>query len=232
MTPSTLNIRPGGATAFNLYALREDGFNGEIKISLKDAPEGFVLSGDRLPEGKNNIRMSLTAPRDIGAEPIKLHLIATAEINGKIISHEIIPCEDMMQAFLYRHLVPSQELFAAGLNARWIVPPIEPNFSNPVKIKSGTTTQIIFKTANRPAYERMKFELNSAPEGLTLQDVNVAAGKLIFNLKADEKIKKGLCDNLIIDISIEVEQKQNRDKQKNQKMVNFGVIPAIPITVE
>ncbi|MCE5340671.1 MAG: hypothetical protein LLF92_06035 [Planctomycetaceae bacterium] len=228
MTPSTLNIRPGASAAFNIYAMRQDGFDGEIKISLKDAPEGFVLSGSTIPSGRDNIQMTIKMPRDIADKPASLQFFASANINGKEISHKVIPCEDMMQAFLYRHLVPSQQLIVAPMNVRWPAPPFEYTGSSSLKITPGKTTQLIYKIANRPVYKQMKLELSRPPEGLTLQDVNVTADNLILTLKAEENIKRPLTDNLVVEISTEVTNKQNKKTQA----VSMGVLPAIRFTIE
>ena len=45
-----------------VYALRKDGFDGEIALALKDAPAGFALSGARMPGGQDQVRITLTAP--------------------------------------------------------------------------------------------------------------------------------------------------------------------------
>jgi len=123
MTPATLNIRPGPGGTFNVYAMRADGFDGDITVSLKNAPEGFALSGNTIPAGKDNIQITIQMPKDVSEKTIQLQLIASAKINNKEISHKVIPCEDMMQAFLYRHLVPAQQLIINPMNARRPSPP-------------------------------------------------------------------------------------------------------------
>jgi len=233
VTPSSLNIRPGSSAPFCVYVIRKDGFNGEIKVSLKDAPAGFVITGGLVPAGRDSIRMTLTASRDALTQPVSLQFAGSAKIGDKIISHPAVPCEDMMQAFLYRHLVPSQQLLAASINARWPALPIEPNGRSPVKIPAGGTAQVTYKTQNRPIYKQLKFELSQPPEGLTLQDVNVAPGSIVLKFKADKNMKSGFTDNLIVEASTEFTPKQNNGKSKNQKQVmSMGAVPAIPIVIE
>lgn len=232
MSPSTLNIRAGSNAAFNVYVLREDGFDGQIKIALKDEKDNFVIAGGVIPANQNSIQMTIAAKDNAFTSPINLHLISSAEIDGKTIVHPVAPCEDMMQAFLYRHLVPSQELFAAPLNIKRPVPPITPDGNFPLKISPGQTAKLICKKNNIPFYERMKFELSNPPKGLTLADVNVMPEKLIFTLKADKDIKPGLKDNLIVEISTDAPAQQ-KTKQKNaQQTVSLGVLQAIPIIIE
>ena len=42
----------GTIVPITVYALRRDGFDGEIALALKDAPPGFTLSGGRVPAGR------------------------------------------------------------------------------------------------------------------------------------------------------------------------------------
>ena len=38
IVPSSINVRAGGSVPITVYALRKDGFSGEIALTLKDAP--------------------------------------------------------------------------------------------------------------------------------------------------------------------------------------------------
>lgn len=230
VTPSTLNIRPGSSAVLNVYALRQDGYDGEIELSLTNVPEGFSLSGGIVPAGKNNIRMTIFAGGDLPAKPFAIQFIAKASIDVKKISHAVVPCEDMMQAFLYRHLVPSQQIIAAPLNVRFPAPSFKQTFSVPLKIKPGQPSEIIYKISNRPIYKQMKFQLCNPPACVTIQDVNITSETLKIKIAADENLKP-LTDNLIIEISME--DQQSKGKNKNQKQTQFiGVLPAIPFIIE
>ena len=43
VVPSSISVRAGASVPITVYALRKDGFAGEIAIALKDAPEGIRL---------------------------------------------------------------------------------------------------------------------------------------------------------------------------------------------
>jgi len=43
IVPSTINVRAGSSATLTAYALRRDGFNGEIVLGLKDAPRGYSI---------------------------------------------------------------------------------------------------------------------------------------------------------------------------------------------
>lgn len=60
-TPSSLNVAAGRSVVVTVYAVRKDGWDGDIDVVMKDAPEGFVLNGARIPKGRDKVRMTLTA---------------------------------------------------------------------------------------------------------------------------------------------------------------------------
>ncbi len=110
MTPSSLNVPSGGSTSFTVYAYRKDGFAGDITVTLKDAPVNFTLKGGRIPADKTQATVTLTAPRGVFEQPLAVHLEGHADIAGTPVTRPIVPCERLMQAFAYYHLVPQQEV--------------------------------------------------------------------------------------------------------------------------
>lgn len=113
VTPATVNAKPGGTTALTIHALRVDGFAGEIALKLKDSPGGFELKGATVPAGKDVADVTLSVPSSASEQPVVLHVEGTAivdEESGQKLTTEAVPAEDMMQAFIYRHLVPVDQL--------------------------------------------------------------------------------------------------------------------------
>ena len=113
VVPSTINARAGATVPITVYALRKDGFSGDIALALKDAPSGFVLNGGRVPADKDEAKLSLKAPPTSIKEPVSLCLEGRAVIKGREIVRPAVPADDMMQAFFYRHLVPAKDLKVA-----------------------------------------------------------------------------------------------------------------------
>ena len=66
MAPSAINLLAGRAAPVWVYAVRKDGFDGDIEVALNGAPAGFTLSGGTIPHGRDSVRMTLTAPQDAG----------------------------------------------------------------------------------------------------------------------------------------------------------------------
>ncbi len=118
VVPSTVNVRSGSTVPLTVYAIRRDGFSGEIDVVLKDAPDGFTLHGGRVPRDQDQVRLTLTVPPKSQDEPVSLSFEGHAAVQGREVSHPVVPAEDMMQAFAYRHLVPAQELKVALAGTR------------------------------------------------------------------------------------------------------------------
>jgi len=233
VAPSSLNVRAGGAVPVWVHVLRKDGFDGAIDLELQDAPAGFRLHGGRIPAGRGSVRVTLTAPPQPLAQPIPLHLEGRAAIGGQTITRPAVPCEDAMQAFLYRHLVPSQELLVAVLGGRFRPPPLELASAVPVQIPANGTAQVRIRTGRFPRRGAIELELQEPSKGLTLEDVTAVPGGLTFRLKADgDAVKVGFADNLIVEAFTEVPWGRPGNQAKKQKQrVSLGVLPAIPFEI-
>jgi hypothetical protein len=213
--------------------LRKDGFDGEIEVALRDRNTGFKLTGARIPAGCDRVRITLTVPPKAPDKPVALHLEGRATINGQMVSRPAMPADDAMQAFLYRHLVPSGELLVAVQKSKWPVPPIELAVRSPVRIPAGGSAEVRIKTRRGQVLQEMQLELSEPPEGLTLHDVTVVPEGLAFKLKADkDAIQSGFADNLIVEAFRESTPKQQEGKPAPQKRrYSVGVFPAIPIEI-
>jgi hypothetical protein len=111
VTPSSLNARPGGSAKLTVHALRSGGFTGPITVKLKNAPAGFEIKNAVVPADKDVADIAIAVPSAGETEkPVTLMLEGTAEDGSKTITAEAVPAEDMMQAFIYRHLVPVDSL--------------------------------------------------------------------------------------------------------------------------
>jgi len=229
-TPSALNIPAGCSIPFDIHIIRRDGFNGTIELYLKDMPEGFSLSGGYVPQGKNIIHLTLTAPIQTFDYPLILNIEGKAEINGKTIVHPVIPAENMIQAFGPTHLVPSESFLAMVLKPGFRNIPMSILNNLPLKI-SGGTAEVQVKVPPRMAFEEVMLELKQPPDGISLEDVAIKNNLLTFKIKADNtKIKDGFTDNLIVEVFTNSpvgpkDEKGNRTKQK----ISRGFLPAIPV---
>lgn len=233
MTPASISARGGQSVPVTVYALRKDGFSGEIELRLKDAPAGFVLSGGWIPAGQANARMTLTLPPRKMDGPVDLHLEGRSKLEGKDVVRPGIPAEDMMQAFYYHHLV-AEDAWVARVAA-----PGPGNRGSPAwKIMTDKRVQIpldgsaspvkVFLPLGRYAPD-VKLELNDPPEGIVIDKVGLYDNGVNIFLKNTGKAKPGLAGNLLVDAFIDLENTANVAAKKRRTAL--GLLPAIPFTV-
>jgi len=113
VAPSATNALPGETKTITVYALRRDGFDGEISLTLNNPPPGLTLSGGPIPGDKEEVELKLTVPGAPSEKPIKYGVDGSATINGQEVVRAAVGADDTMQAFLYRHLVTTEELLVS-----------------------------------------------------------------------------------------------------------------------
>ncbi len=232
-TPSSINVRAGFFAPLKVYALRRDGFDGEIEVVLRDAPPGFALSGGRIPKGRDCVRMTVAAPRKPLGEPVELRLEGRATIDGQVMSRPVVPAEDLMQAFIYRHLTPSQQLMAAVLESKRRVPSIKVECDGPAGIPLGGEIDVRVTTGRLPILEMVQMELSEPPKCVTLKKTTVLSDGAVLTLAAaEETAELGYADNLIVEVFTEVAGQQRPGNAARQKRrISLGVLPAIPFEI-
>ena len=110
VTPSSVSLRGRDSASVTAYAIRRDGFTGPIQIGLKSLPPGFSSQPVTLAGTQTVVRLALKTSRITTNEPLNLTVLGWAKIGDQIITNAAVPAEDRMQAFLWRHLVPAQDL--------------------------------------------------------------------------------------------------------------------------
>jgi len=93
-----------------VFAMRKDGFDGPIKLSFKDLPQGFESSGATLQAKQETVALTLKTTLAVTEQPVNVTVIGTAKIGDQEVVHDVVPGEDKMQAFLWRHLLPADTL--------------------------------------------------------------------------------------------------------------------------
>jgi hypothetical protein len=237
----------GRAFPIWVYAVRKDGFDGDIEITLDGAPArqggqaglpataGFTLSGGTIPHGRDSVRMTLTAtaPRKLNEGTTALHLVGRARIDGATVTRPAVPADNLMQAFAYWHLVPAEELLATVTGNAWPVFTL-PNAGAVVKIPAGGEVQVQINCPAGVANANTGFELIEPPKGLSLGETAVVKGGLKLTLKADAAGEKpGYADNLIVGAYAlqSASSPQAGAPAIRKRGQSYGNLPAIPIQI-
>jgi len=247
VTPSALNARGGTSASFTVFAVREGGFEGDIDLSLADAPKGFALTGGKIPAGQDKVQLTLRVPNDPGRKIIPLVMTGVGRAaDGSVIRAEAVPADDMMQAFAYHHLVPAEAWLAA----------IEPNRPNPpswkietptpLRLVAGGDTTLRVRSTGRPPFGQVQVTLGEPPEGVSVKSVSAKDTLIEIVLQTDaEKAKVGVKGNLVFTATAQ------RDPLKNPPpapaatpdakapppggganlRVPLGVLPAVPFEI-
>jgi hypothetical protein len=234
VVPASINVRAGAAIPISVYALRKDGFADEIALTLKDAPKGFSLSGSRVPAKQDQVRLTITAPQTPLEEPVNLSIEGRAVIHGSEVVHPAAGAEDMMQAFIYHHLVPSKDLMVAVTGRGRPRAPVKFLGESPVKLPADGTAPVRFSMPRGQLMNQVQLTLIDPPDGITIQDLSPSKDSLILTLHADAgKVKPGLTGNLIVDAFTEktIDPSGDVKQPANKRRVPLGTLPAIPFEI-
>ncbi len=232
VAPSSINLRTGTHVPVTVFALRKDGFAEPIELGLRDSGGVFGLSGALLPAGQDKVRLTLTtvaAPQD-GA--FRMEFLGRATIAGRPVVRAAVPCEDMMQAFAYRHLVPAKELKvsvirgAPGLRAVVRV-------LGETKLKfspDGKATLRVAVPIGR-MFDNLKAELSEPPAGIVLEQFKMRGEIMELLFSADpEKANPGTRGNLIVLLTGE-RSGGNTTKVASRPRITLTALPAIAYEV-
>jgi hypothetical protein len=237
VTPSAINAAGGMTVPVTVHALRKDGFAGEIRLELKGAPAGFVLSGATIPAGQDEVRLTLTVPPEARQqpEPMALRLEGVASIDGRRVTRQGVPADDRMQAFFYRHLVAAQEWKVAVRRGGPLRVPARVVSPEQLKLPSGGAAklEVEVRLPPRSPINNVNYELSDPPDGVTLAGASGAPDgtEIVFRCDAS-KAKPGLKRNLIVTVSGErAAQAANGKPQANRQRVPLGALPAIPFEI-
>ena len=233
VTPSSINMYRGTTVGINVVAIRREGFEGDIELELLDAPEGVVLDGGRIPAGHDKVMATLTAPREMPEESTPIRIVGTAEVGGRQLRRNAVAAEDMMQAFLWRHLVPADKLMLTSIPRKWARPPAYLKTDEVTIPLSGESMVVRFRTgANYKPKDKIELELTDAPEGISISRVSTVAGGVDVTLMGDpEKLTPGLKGNLIMTAFTQRAIYQKGKPTGKKRRSPLGLVPAVPFTV-
>lgn len=233
VVPASLNAQAGTTMPITVYALRKDGFSDDIQLGLKDAPPGFTLSGAWVPANQDKVRLTLSVPSMAPDEPVSVQLEGRATIGGREIRRQAAPAEDMMQAFIYRHLVPAEDWMIAVTEGRRFRSPLKLLDQDPVKLPAGGTARVRISAPRAPFLDQIQLALSDPPEGIEIKGTSRVVGGVAIDLQADaEKTQPGLKGNLLVNAFIErTFGRAGGTQPGNKRRIPVGTLPAIPFEI-
>lgn len=218
--------------------MRQDGFDGKIKLEGANLPEGFSMSEALIPESSDMTRFTITAPKEIKGKAVCPEITGTGIVDGRPVTRPAVPVDNQMQAFLYRHLVPAKELVLAPVEQK---PPLAFEARIPksgvIELPAGQETRILLDGNIFAGQKGYTIKLDTPPEGFSTpkngwvgrkqikgkdgkkkNDKNLATGAIL--IKVEESVPPGTRSSLVV----AAEVRQGRDSI-------YYPAPAIPIKV-
>ncbi len=231
--PAEVNGGAGTSVPVTIHALRRDGFAGDITLALTDAADGFTLSGGVIPAGVDQVRATVTVAPPATGDPIAIGIEGRAVIEGRRVVHRAVAATDIMQAFAYHHLVPTDSLRVSVLQRGAVRARARVLSPQPVRIPAGGAVKVRVAMPLPRAFEKFAFELSEPPNGVTLGDLSVSPDGAEFSLRADASaVKVGLRGNLIVVVSGErVPATQAGQPPAGRRRLSLITLPAIPFEI-
>ena len=235
VTPSALNLAPGQSLPVTVHVERRDGFAGAVTLDLGEGLAGWTLSGQVMPPGRERLRLTVQAPPDATPGVVALVLTGSAEVGGKQTTRVAEACDDTMQAFLWRHLVPAGELLAAVLPGKARVPPVSRIGVGMVEVPAGGEAVVRFRVPAWIARQGVEVVALEVPDGLALRSETRLPDELAVHLTADAaKLKPGDSDNLLLGALLKpgpLAKEAKKPARARSGAVPVAVMPAMPLTI-
>ena len=226
VVPSAINVRAGASVPITVYALRRDGFSGEIALALGDR-SGFVLSGARIPAGQSQVKLTITAA-NVRDELTSLRLFGRATIAGAAVTRPAVPADDREQAFAYHHLVPAREFRACVVGRGSTMKVLDAQI---VRLVPGEPGRVRVAAPVTKNVRSVTFELHEPPSGIAVKDVSHRNGVAEIVLTCDPAAIKTAGGNLILQAWGERPNVNPQKATGRGQRVPLGFLPAIPFDV-
>jgi hypothetical protein len=233
VAPSTVNARAGATVPLTVWALRQDGYDGDIHLDLVEPPPGFRLSGGWVPAGQEKVRVTLTVPPEASPEPVALRLEGRARLAGRDVVRPVVPADERTQAFFYQHWVPAQELCVVVLDQGRPAPRLRLLSEVPVRIPAGGSAKVTLGAPFPRWAAQFRLALEDPPAGLELVGTRPGRSGMEVEFRADaERLKPGLKGNLLLTAqAVRTQGTTNRPAAAPARRAPGMVLPAIPFEV-
>ena len=217
--PASLTMSRGGAAMQTVYAVRKEGFNGQIKLSFKDKDSGLTLRGVVIPENLSKVRITISPSEQSRQGIIRPVLEGTALINGKSVSHAVEPAEDEMQAFIWHHLVDAEEeTVLINDSAPFVISATIPE-QGFIELTQGKDVVIPLEIRRKPDWKiPVSVQLVDPPKGISIKNAYIPADKDKHSiiLRAEGNAPAGMTDNLIMTGTAYIEREEPPVQKKEE----------------
>lgn len=175
-------LRPGSTVAFEVVALRRDGFDGPIALDVEGLPPGVTAAGLTIPQGAGRGIVLLTAAADAQPASAPLRIVGRATIGDAssvrpcAIASVAWPVRDHWQEIPITRLLAEPTVSVGSVETAPLT--IESAATGPVEAVAGTTVRLPLRLAKRSEFSGGVLQLRAfGPgfEGLPAFDVPLSA---------------------------------------------------------
>jgi hypothetical protein len=178
MVPDMQRVAKGDSVVVNVAAERRDGFGSEINLAVQNLPPGFTSSDAVIPAGQPQAKLTITAPADAPLTAFAPVIVGTCTLNNQPFTRTAFGAEDVMQAFSYRHVVPTKEFVVAVIDTSLFSLSTDAPPKDGLQIKQGAEAKVLVKAARK---DGAKFPITlavaDAPAGITVKTDPIPADK-------------------------------------------------------
>ncbi|REJ96330.1 MAG: peptidase [Planctomycetota bacterium] len=237
VVPSTIIASAGATVPVTVFALRKDGFEGDIGLNLVDAADGFELHGGLIPGDAESMQMTLKLPETSGDGPLTLAMEGQARgpRSAQPLVRPAIPAENMMQAFIWHHLVPVDDWNIIVNSRKAVQSPFETaNFDKPQQVPLGGRLLVPARLldSNVPPKE-LRVELIEPPAGTSAEIVTDDMERFAVQITTDpEGSPGGWRGNLLLRAYREtLPAPTESDPAPTPVRTDYGLLPAFPVEI-
>ncbi len=225
VSPSSLFLPCGGAAIMTVNVIRYDEFKGEIRLQLKDNLSGLALRGGVIPENTGKIRVTLISTDRLHSGIYTPELIGTALIKGVQVKRPVTFADDLMQAFIYRHLVTADEATVlVNDNAPFFITSPAPEQGRYELVCGREMTLAVEIQRSAEFNAGVSIQLVDPPKGIILKNGFIPPNKkkVMVTVKADGSAVPGI-DNLIFSATAYIDVKEPEPEKMTEKKTDNPV---------
>jgi hypothetical protein len=224
MVPSSLRIPQQGSALVTVHVLRQGGFDGPVELELRRGARGVTLEKTEIPAGSDKVQLIISADQTArkGIRPL------VVQGKGRPIAltarRPAVPSEDMMQAFLWRHLVPSKEMMIMITEAEPVTIDVKLPRDGIVRARAGEEVYLDVSLAWHGEFKNgVKLELSDPPEWASLKTKGIYGKRSgVIVIKIDENADTGMTSTLILNGQVRIpKEKDAPDFNPFMKWLNY-----------
>lgn len=233
--PDGTTVLAGGQQAFTVFALRQDGFTGEIQLSVEGLPGGVTATPQRIGSNLREASLVLSAANGAAAWTGPIKIIGSAMIGGKKVVREARPASIIWPVPPGTNILPISRVDRSlPLAVRPGAPySLALNLDKPALVQGAQGTLKVKLTRISPDFKtplEVQAIPNELPPGLALnnnQPINIAAnttdGSLPINVQPN--VQPG---TYTIVLRTQTQMPYNKDPMAKQKPNTLVVLPSAP----